>query len=219
MSASDFRTFLDDSHVPSEIHSYAYDIHNFAGVIERRVGRLLGANSRAAGLYNVKVREDKSGKVTISWKKEETWREWTELSEGYYMLRTNIKDWEAKDLWEAYIQLSQAENAFRIQKSDLKIRPIWHQKVERVKAHILVCFRAFVLWKMLGQMCKRAGLGNEPRKVFEEIAQIKVLDVMLRTKQGTIITRLCISQPSNAQAVLLQRLGLHLPAYMKTAKM
>jgi transposase len=190
-----------------------------AGVIERRVGRLLGANTRAAGLFKVRVREDKSGKATISWKKEETWREWAELSEGYYMLRTNIKDWEAKDLWEAYIQLTQAENAFRIQKSDLKIRPIWHQKEERVKAHILVCFLVFVLWKMLGQMCKRAGLGNEPRKVFEEIAQIKAVDVILQTKQGTTITRRCISQPSNAQAVLLQRLGLYLPAYMKTAKM
>jgi transposase len=183
-----------------------------AGVIERRVGRLLGANSRAAGLFKVRVGEDKSGKATISWNKEETWREWAELSEGYYMLRTNIKDWEAKDLWEAYIQLTQAENAFRIQKSDLKIRPIWHQKEERVKAHILVCFLAYVLWKMLGQMCKRSSLGSEPRKVFEEIAQIKVVDVMLRTKQGTTITRRCISQPTKAQSVLLQRLGLHLPS-------
>ena len=76
------------------------------------------------------------------------------------MLRTNIKDWKAQDLWEAYIQLTQAETAFRIHKSDLKLRPIWHQKEERVKAHILVCFLAYVLWKMLGQMCKRAGLGR-----------------------------------------------------------
>jgi transposase len=132
------------------------------------------------------------------------------------MLRTNITDWPAGELWEAYIQLTQAENAFRIQKSDLKIRPIWHQKEDRVKAHILVCFLAYVLWKMLGQMCKRAGLGNEPRQVFDEIAQIKVVDVTMPTKQGTMITRRCISQPTKAQAVLLQRLNLYLPQYMKT---
>jgi transposase len=71
------------------------------------------------------------------------------------MLRTNIKGWKAEDLWEAYIQLTQAETAFRINQSDLKIQPIWHQKEERVKAHILVCFLAYVLWKMLGQMCKK----------------------------------------------------------------
>ncbi len=131
------------------------------------------------------------------------------------MLRTNITDWKAGDLWEAYIQLTQAETAFRIQKSDLKIRPIWHQKEDRVKAHILVCFLAYVLWKMLGQMCQRAGLGNEPRQVFAEIAQIKVVDVMMPTKQGTAITKRCISQPTKAQSVLLQRLNLHLPQYMK----
>jgi transposase len=186
-----------------------------AGQIERRVGRLLEANSRAAGLFSIEVKEGKAGQVELAWHKVEAWRQWAELSEGYYMLRTNITDWRAGELWEAYIQLTQAETAFRIQKSDLKIRPIWHQKEDRVKAHILICFLAFVLWKMLGQMCKRVGLGNEPRKVFEEIAQIKVVDVIMPTKQGTVITRRCIAQPTEAQAILLQRLNLHLPQYMK----
>ena len=65
-------------------------------------------------------------------------------------------------------------------------------------------------------MCKRAYLGNEPRKVLDEIAQIKVVDVVMPTKQGTTITKCCISQPTQAQAILLQKLGLHLPQYMKT---
>jgi transposase len=186
------------------------------GKIERRVGRLLGANTRAAGLFQVTVKEGKDSRVELVWKKIENWRQWAELSEGYYMLRTNIKDWKAGELWEAYIQLTQAETAFRIQKSDLRIRPIWHQKEERVKAHILVCFLAYVLWKMLGQVCKRAGLGNEPRKVFDEIAQIKVVDVILTAKDGTAITKRCISQPTKAQSVLLQKLNLHLPQYIKT---
>lgn len=189
------------------------------GSIERRVGRLLGANSRAAGLFKVEVKEGEKDKAEMVWEKIEAWRSWAELSEGYYMLRTNITNWGARELWEAYIQLTQVETAFRIQKSDLKIRPIWHQKEERVKAHILVCFLAYVLWKMLGQMCKRAGLGDEPRKVFDEIAQIKVVDVIMPTRQGTTITKRCISQPTKAQSVLLQNLNLHLPEYMKIYKM
>jgi transposase len=186
------------------------------GIIERRVGRLLGANSRAAGSFKVEVREGKEGKAELVWQKVEAWRQWAELSEGCYMLRTNITNWEAGKLWEAYIQLTQAETAFRIQKSDLKIRPIWHQKEERVKAHILVCFLAYVLWKMLGQMCRKVGLGNDPRKVFDEIAQIKVVDVVMPTKQKTTIIRRCIAQPTKAQLILLQKLNLHLPQYMKT---
>ena len=185
------------------------------GTIERRVGRLLGANSRAAGLFKVEVRERPGGAAEVVWEKVEAWRRWAELSEGCYLLRTNVADWTAGELWEAYIQLTDAEAAFRIQKSDLKIRPIWHQKEGRVQAHILVCFLAYVVWKMLGQMCRRAGLGDEPRKVFDEIAQIKVVDVVMPTKQGITITKRCIAQPTQAQAALLQRLHLHLPQRMK----
>ncbi len=187
--------------------------------IERRVGRLLEANSRAAGLFRVEVRERTGGGAEVVWKKVEEWRAWAELSEGCYLLRSNITDWKAEDLWRAYIQLTEAEAAFRIQKGDLRIRPIWHQKEERVEAHILVCFLAYVLWKMLGQMCKKAGLGNEPRKVFDEIGQIKVVDVVMSTRQGTVIRKRCIAQPTTAQAILLQRLQLHLPQRMKLHEM
>lgn len=189
------------------------------GVIERRVGRLLGTNSRAAGLYQVDVKERAGGGAEVVWRVVEEWRAWAELSEGCYLLRSNITDWSAEDLWRAYIQLTEAEAAFRIHKGDLRIRPIWHQREERVEAHILVCFLAYVLWKMLGQMCKRAGLGNEPRKVFDEIAQIKAVDVVLPTRQGTILRKRCIAQPTNAQAILLQMLQLHLPQKMRIHKL
>jgi transposase len=140
-------------------------------------------------------------------------------SEGCYLLRSNITDWEAELLWQAYIQLTEAEAAFRIQKGDLRIRPIWHQKEERVQAHILVCFLAYVLSKTLGQNCKRAGLGSEPRKVLDEIAQVKAVDVALPTKQGTVIRKRCIAQPTKPQAILLQMLGLHLPQQLRIQQM
>jgi transposase len=74
--------------------------------------------------------------------------DWAALSGGAYLLRSNITDWSDEQLWKAYIQLTQAE-AFRIQKDQLKVRPVWHQRADRVEAHILVCFLAFVLWKTL----------------------------------------------------------------------
>jgi len=189
------------------------------GTIERRVGRLLGANSRAAGLFRVEVTERAGRGAEVAWEKLEEWRAWAQLSEGCYLLRSNITDWDAEQLWQAYIQLTEAEAAFRIQKGDLRIRPIWHQKEERVQAHILVCFLAYVLWKMLGHMCQRAGLGNEPRKVLDEIAQIKAVDVVMPTKHGAVIRNRCIARPTRAQATLLQRLHLHLPQRMKIHEM
>ena len=182
-----------------------------AGTVERRVGRLLESNSRAAGLFKIAVQTSNDGRATLVWQKEEAWREWASLSEGCYMLRTNINDWDGERLWRAYIQLTEAEAAFRIQKSDLTIRPIWHQKAERVQAHILVCFLAYVVWKTIGQMCQKAGLGDEPRRVFDEIAKIKMVDVILPTRMGTEIRRRCVTQPNKHQAILLDRLGLRLP--------
>ena len=150
------------------------------------------------------------------WTKKEDWQDWSRLSEGCYMLRTNIRDWPPEELWKAYIQLTEAEDAFRIQKSDLKIRPVWHQKEERVLAHILVCFLAYVLWKTLEGLCRQAGLGDEPRKVFYELSQIKLTDVILPTRSGREIRLRCVGTPTKPQLTLLQHLKLNLPKkYLK----
>jgi len=178
--------------------------------VAQRVGRLLGANTRAAGLFQIEVQQD-DGRGRVEWKKVEAWRDWAALSDGCYLLRSNITDWSEEDLWQTYIQLTEAEAAFRIHKSDLLIRPIWHQKEDRVLAHILVCFLAYVLWKTLGRMCLRAGLGHEPRRVFEELGKIQLVDVILPTRQGTEIRKRCITRPNDHQAILLQRLRLPLP--------
>ncbi len=189
------------------------------GVMERRVGKLLGRNSRAAGLFEVQVNERPDGGAQVEWSKRDAWREWAELSEGCYLLRSNIDDWTAQDLWEAYMQLTEAEAAFRIHKSDLRIRPIWHQREDRVQAHILVCFLAYVLWKTLGQLCRRAHLGDEPRRVLAEIAQIRMVDVVLPTRQGIEIRKRCVTRPTDHQAILLNQLGLHLPRGVKLTEM
>jgi len=187
--------------------------------IAKRIGKLLGRNSRAAGLFETDVIEELDGRARLIWNKVGHWRDWAELSEGCYLLRSNVNDWSAEDLWQAYIQLTEAEAAFRIQKSDLRIRPVWHQKEQRVLAHILVCFLAYVLWKTLAQLCKAAGIGNEPRRVFEELSKIKVVDVVMPTRKGIEIRKRCITRPTDHQAILLDRLGLHLPLQTRMIEM
>jgi transposase len=182
------------------------------GVAERRIGRLLQRNTRAARLFDIEVKTDEDGRLKLSWIKRKDRKDWASLTEGCYLLRSNVKDWSAEELWQAYMHLTDAEDAFRIQKSDLSVRPIWHQKQERVQAHILVCFLSFVLWKCLAQMCKQNGLGNEPRKVIDEIRRIKLTDVILPTRKGIEIKLHCVSKPDKHQQILLQHLGLNLPA-------
>ncbi len=188
-------------------------------VVAQRVGRLLGQNSRAAGAFQVQIVPDANGLAKFSWKKVDRWRQWARLSEGCYLLRSNVMEWSPEELWRVYIQLTEAEAAFHIQKSDLQLRPIWHKKAKRVEAHILVCFLAYVLWKTLAQLCHRAGLGNEPRKVFQELAEVTLVDVLLPTRSGVTIRKRCVSRPTEHQAILLQRLGLQLPSSLEAARM
>ena len=182
-----------------------------SGIAERRIGRLLQRNSRAARLFDIKVEQSENNKLIIKWTKQKEQSNWAQQTHGCYLLRSNVQELSAEELWQAYVHLTDAESAFRIQKSDLKIRPVWHQKEHRVKAHIFVCFLSFVLWKCLAQMCKKCGLGNEPRKVIDELGRIKLTDVVLPTKKGIDIKLRCVSKPDAHQKILLQYLGLKMP--------
>jgi hypothetical protein len=182
------------------------------GRLKRFERELLAADWRQVhGGLEVRRCAAPDGSARFQWQKVERWRDWARLSEGCYLLRSNVTDWSAEDLRRAYIQLTEAEAAFRIHQSDLDLRPVWHQKQERVEAHILVCFPAYVLWKTLAHTCRTAGLGDEPRKVFEELSQVALVEVALPTRTGVTIRKRYVSRPTEHQAILLQRLGLRLP--------
>jgi hypothetical protein len=61
-------------------------------------------------------------------------------------------------------------------------------------------------------LCAQAGLGQEPRTVFAEIADIAMVDVLMPTRTGKKLAKRCVSRPTPHQAILLQRLKLRLPS-------
>lgn len=187
--------------------------------VNRQIGRILQQNQRAAARFAI-VLEPNGCPAGFRLRSDHnpSFDDWAALSEGAYLLRSNISDWSDQQLWKAYIQLTQAEAAFRIQKDQLNVRPIWHQREDRVQAHILVCFLAFVLWKSLEMWQQRAGLGNSPRTILEELARIQSNDVVLPTTTHGQIRLRCVSQPDPAQAALLDRLGIVLPKRMRLAE-
>ena len=188
-------------------------------IVNRQIGRILQQNQRAAARFAIALEADACPagfRFTVAY--NAAFDDWAALSEGAYLLRSNIDDWTDQQLWKAYIQLTQAEAAFRIQKDQLNVRPIWHQHENRVQAHILVCFLAFVLWKSLEMWQSRAGLGNSPRTILEELARIQSHDVVLPTATHGQIRLRCVTQPDAAQAALLDRLGLVLPKRLRLAE-
>jgi transposase len=189
------------------------------GQLERQIGRLLERNSRASARYSISLTDDQAlpARVKLKWSPRPDWDDWANLTEGTYILRSNIHDWTDEQLWKTYIQLSEAEAAFRIQKSDLCLRPIWHHKQGRIQAHILICFLAYVLWKTLQQWQSRAGLGHSPRTILTELSRIDAADIVLPLADGSQreLRLRCVVHPERGQALLLQRLGLTLPQRLR----
>ncbi|MCC6861462.1 MAG: hypothetical protein IT158_23035 [Bryobacterales bacterium] len=55
--------------------------------------------------------------------------------------------------------------------------------------------------------------------MFEALSGIALVDVVLPTRSAPVIRKRCISQPTEHQLILLQRLGLRLPAALEKAAM
>ncbi len=181
--------------------------------VERRIGRLLEKNSRAASLFKVTVTENVTGKdsrISIDINKNEDRYQWALETGGSYILRTNWTEGDPNTIWNTYIQLTEVEDSFRTEKHDLGMRPIFHQKQERTHAHILVCFLALTMWRTLQQWMKASGLGTAPRKIIEELRELKSLDVLLPTREKKLRLRVVATPPKELK-VVLQRMKIMLP--------
>jgi len=77
--------------------------------LNRQIGRILQQNQRAAARFSIGLAPDgcPAGlRLTVGC--NASFDDWAALSEGAYLLRSNIDDWTDQQLWKAYIQLTQA---------------------------------------------------------------------------------------------------------------
>jgi len=100
-------------------------------------------------------------------------------------LRSNREDWSPEELWRAYMQLTEAEAAFRIQKTDLELRPICTRTGTGPGAHPGV-FSGLCVVEDAGATL-HAPSGQRTAKVFQELADITLVDVVLPTRNGVTI--------------------------------
>ena len=70
--------------------------------VERQIGRLLQRNSRAARKFVIDVRDapERPSGLRVVWKEHAEWSEWASISEGAYVLRSNVANWTASELWK-----------------------------------------------------------------------------------------------------------------------
>jgi len=76
------------------------------------------------------------------------------------------------------------ERAFRISKTDLKIRPIYHRLESRIKAHILISFVSYAIYKEFERKLKTNNIKFDfsqklLRKIIEHIIAVKIDDEVI----------------------------------------
>jgi transposase len=179
-------------------------------VLQQRLGRLKLECSRVARAYSLEV-EGNSEALSFSWRKDQAKAQYLRHTEGAYLLRTNLAGHAEPELWTMYMQLNDAEAAFRTLKQDLSIRPIHHQCEHRVKAHVLVCFLAYAMYRTLDRLAKAKGLAMTARRILDSLSTIKSGDIILPLVDGRELRLRRVSRPDPQQAEILTRLGLDLP--------
>lgn len=71
---------------------------------------------------------------------------------------------------------------------DLSIRPIFHQKMERIEAHIFVCFLSYCIHMTFKHQLKMHAPGLTVRQALEKFAAMQLLDVHFPTADGRELT-------------------------------
>ena len=69
--------------------------------------------------------------------------------DGYYCIITSELEMPHQRVIEIYRGLSDIEDNFRVSKSDLDIRPVHVSREDRINAHVLTCFIALVILRLI----------------------------------------------------------------------
>jgi len=91
------------------------------------------------------LRELKSGKLEIN----RTAVTADDKLDGKYIIRVTDPSLSAEDAALGYKQLAEVERAFKTMKSQLDLRPVHHRLDDRIRAHVLLCWLALVLVRIV----------------------------------------------------------------------
>ncbi|XXF41763.1 IS1634 family transposase [Sulfurimonas sp. NW9] len=107
-----------------------------------------------------------------------------EKLDGIKGFATNDFSLNANDVIAHYQNQYDVERAFRISKTDLRIRPIYHHVEERIKAHVLISFVSYAVYKEFERRLKLHDVRFKfsqklLRKIIEHITALKIDDELL----------------------------------------
>ena len=83
---------------------------------------------------------------------------------GYYQIVSSETGMPSSEIIEKYHGLTQIEDQFREMKGTLRTRPVYVSTREHIKAHLLVCFIALTMMRLIQRKARAALPGDEAKK-------------------------------------------------------
>jgi hypothetical protein len=121
--------------------------------------------------------------------------------DGKYLLRSSDPKLSAEDIATGYKQLLEVERGWRDMKSIIDLRPVYHRLEDRIRAHVLLCWLALLLIRIIETTCNdtwsnlrlhlerlHVGTFTGPAGTFRQCTEVT------KTQQ-TILTALQIPAP------------------------
>ena len=126
--------------------------------------------------------DDNNSKITFNINNQKIIED--EKLDGIKGFVTNDFTLTANEIIEHYNNQYEVERAFRIYKTDLKIRPIYHRLETRIKAHILISFVSYAIYKEFERKLKindvKFNFSQKLlRKIIEHLIAIKIDDEII----------------------------------------
>jgi hypothetical protein len=131
-----------------------------------------------------------------------------EMYDGMFVLTTNTTQ-SAVGVVAAYKDLWQVELAFRQLKSELEMGPIYHWKDRRIRAHVMICFLAFVLRTVFYKRLKKE---DRDMSYTGIMADLKALRTCELTAKGELIKLRTELQPGAVKA--FRAIGMRPPSHL-----
>ena len=95
--------------------------------------------------YGRYLKTDADGKLKIDKSKIAA----EEKLDGKFLIKTSDDTLSLSDMVLGYKQLHDIERGFRTLKSELELRPVYHRKSDRIRAHVLLCWLALLLIRIV----------------------------------------------------------------------
>ena len=121
--------------------------------------------------------------------------------DGKYLLRCSDPQLSAEDIALGYKQLLQVERGWRDMKTTLELRPVYHRLEERIRAHVILCWLALLLVRIV-----ETTTGDTWNRIREDLQELHV-----GTFEGPAGTFRQRTELTTAQRDILRKLSVDAP--------